>query len=133
MDILSYVRNQWDRVAAWVCIAVGAIALLLGWLGVSGTAYTAEQVPYVISGGVVGVFLLGLGALLWLSADLRDEWRKLDAIERVMLAAAPPLPGAEQAEANGQSQSTAPAVHQSDKEPTPPRRPPTQAKSRAPE
>jgi hypothetical protein len=30
----------------------------------------------------VGVFLLGLGGVLWLSADLRDEWRKLDRIER---------------------------------------------------
>jgi len=28
------------------------------------------------------VFLLGVGAVLLLSADLQDEWRKLDAIER---------------------------------------------------
>jgi hypothetical protein len=27
------------------------------------------------------VFILGLGALCWLSADLRDEWTKLDRIE----------------------------------------------------
>jgi hypothetical protein len=31
---------------------------------------------------MAGLFLLGLAALLWLSADLRDEWRKLDAIDR---------------------------------------------------
>jgi hypothetical protein len=31
---------------------------------------------------MVGLFLLGLGALLWLAADLRDEWRKLDSIDR---------------------------------------------------
>jgi hypothetical protein len=85
MDIVKYLRNQWDRVGAWVLIAGGAIALLIGWLGVSDTAYPAEQIPYVVSGGLVGVFLLGLGGLLWLSADLRDEWRKLDAIERHML------------------------------------------------
>ena len=48
----------------------------------SGTLDTGKQIPYVISGAMVGLFLLGLGALLWLSADLRDEWRKLDAIER---------------------------------------------------
>jgi len=80
--MLKYVRNQWDRVGAWMCIVAGAIALLLGYLGVSGTLDTAEQIPYVVSGGMTGLFLLGLGALLWLSADLRDEWRKLDAIER---------------------------------------------------
>jgi hypothetical protein len=34
---------------------------------------------------MTGLFLLGLGALLWLSADLRDEWRKLDAIDRHLL------------------------------------------------
>jgi hypothetical protein len=33
--------------------------------------------PYVVGGGLVGIFLLGLAAVLWLSADLRDEWRKL--------------------------------------------------------
>ena len=78
----DYVRNQWDRVGAWICIVAGAIALIAGYLGVSGTLDTAEQIPYVVSGGMTGLFLLGLGALLWLSADLRDEWRKLDAIDR---------------------------------------------------
>jgi hypothetical protein len=28
------------------------------------------------------VFLLGLGGMLWLSADLRDEWRELRAIRK---------------------------------------------------
>jgi hypothetical protein len=27
------------------------------------------------------MFLLGLGAMLWHSADLRDQWRKLDRLE----------------------------------------------------
>jgi hypothetical protein len=82
MDLLNYVRNQWDRVAAWVFVVAGALALLTGWLGISRTAYPAEQNPYIISGGLAGIFLLGLGGVLWLSADLRDEWRKLDRIER---------------------------------------------------
>jgi hypothetical protein len=69
-------------VSAVLCVAAGAAALLIGYFGVSGTLDTAEQIPYVVSGGMAGLFLLGLGALLWLSADLRDEWRKLDAIDR---------------------------------------------------
>jgi hypothetical protein len=60
------------------------VLVVVGGGGVSGSAYPAEQVPYVISGGVGGVFLLGLGAMLWLSADLRDEWRKLDRIEQAV-------------------------------------------------
>jgi hypothetical protein len=81
MDIGKWLRLQWDRVLAWVFVAAGAIALIAGWLGVSGSAYAAGQLPYIISGGIGGIFLLGVGATLWLSADLRDEWRKLDSIE----------------------------------------------------
>ncbi|HYH49343.1 MAG TPA: hypothetical protein VEG38_07320 [Acidimicrobiia bacterium] len=79
---MKYLRNEWDRVGAWLCVIAGAVALLIGYLGVSDTLDTGEQLPYVVSGGMVGLFLLGLGAVLWLSADLRDEWRKLDAIDR---------------------------------------------------
>ena len=80
MDLLNILRYQWDRVGAWVAIALGALALLLGWLGVSREVLPAAQIPYIISGGLGGVFLLGLGAVLWLSADLRDEWRQLREI-----------------------------------------------------
>lgn len=81
MNIWSYARAQWDRTAAGALFAVGALLLVLGWVGVSREALTALQVPYIISGGLGGIFLLGLGAVFWLSADLRDEWRKLDALE----------------------------------------------------
>ena len=81
MDIRKWLRLQWDRVLAWVLVAAGAIALIAGWVGVSGSAYAAGQLPYIISGGIGGIFLLGVGATLWLSADLRDEWCKLDSIE----------------------------------------------------
>jgi hypothetical protein len=84
MQVRKWLRLQADRVGAWVCIALGAIALLVGWFGVTSTAYPAEQIPYVLSGGIGGIFLLGLGVMLWLSADLKDEWRKLDRIEEKM-------------------------------------------------
>ncbi len=84
MDFEKWLRLQWDRAGAWLCVAAGAVLLVVGWVGVSGSAYPAEQLPYVISCGVGGVFLLGLGAMLWLSADLRDEWRKLDRIEQAV-------------------------------------------------
>ncbi|MBW8826040.1 MAG: hypothetical protein JF603_06800 [Acidobacteria bacterium] len=95
MELMTFVRNQRDRVAAWLAIGLGVLALVVGWFGVSGTPFPAEQLPYVVTGGLGGLFLLGIGALLWLSADLRDEWRKLDAIEQLLRsqrsdAAAPP-------------------------------------------
>jgi hypothetical protein len=82
MDVMTFVRLQWDRIAAWVAIGAGAIFLLVGWFGVSGTVLPSEQLPYIISGGLGGFFLLGIGALLWISADLRDEWRKLDDLDK---------------------------------------------------
>jgi hypothetical protein len=46
---------------------------------------------------MVGLFLLGAGVMLWLSADMRDEWRKLDSIDQHLAAgetpAAPTLDG----------------------------------------
>jgi len=79
--LLAILRSQWDRTAAIVATVIGTLALINGYIGVSGTAYPAEQIPYIVSGGLVGIFLLGLAATLWLSADLRDEWRKLDELE----------------------------------------------------
>ena len=82
MNVLQWARGQWDRVTAWILISLGGLAVVLGWLGVRTEALTQKQIPYIISGGIGGLLLVAVGAMLWLSADLRDEWRKLDAIER---------------------------------------------------
>jgi hypothetical protein len=84
MDIAKVLKKQWDRVIALALTVVGAVFLISGWVGVSGTIVLAEQAPYMMSGGLGGIFLLGVGATLWISADLRDEWRKLDRIEQAL-------------------------------------------------
>jgi hypothetical protein len=81
MELLKWLRLQWDRVFGAAAVLTGAVALLTGWSKVSATPYPAEQIPYVVSAGLGGLFLLGVGATLWHSADLRDEWRKLDRLE----------------------------------------------------
>lgn len=70
-------RTQWDRAIAIACAVGGVVALIVGWVGTSGTEHVAEQLPYIVSAGVTGIFLLGVAATLWLTADLRDEWREL--------------------------------------------------------
>jgi hypothetical protein len=84
MDIAKVLKKQWDRVIAIALTITGAVFLISGWVGVSGTVVLAEQAPYMVSGGLGGIFLLGVGATLWISADLRDEWRKLDRIEQAL-------------------------------------------------
>jgi hypothetical protein len=78
-ELMRYLRVQWDRVGAVVAAVAGVVVLILGWVGTSGTEYIAEQIPYVMSGGLAGLVLLIVAAVLWLSADLRDEWRELAA------------------------------------------------------
>ena len=85
MELGKWLRVAWDRAAALAVILVGAVAVVVGWIGVSGQAYPAKQLPFMMSGGVGGVFLLGVGALFWLSSDLRDEWTKLDRIEEALV------------------------------------------------
>jgi hypothetical protein len=55
---------------ALVAAVVGAVALLIGYFGVSGTLDPGKQLPYLVSGGVGGLFLLGVAAALLFSADL---------------------------------------------------------------
>ncbi|MGH3521133.1 MAG: hypothetical protein ACRDQ7_27905 [Haloechinothrix sp.] len=86
MDIVTWTRSQWDRLTAGATAVAAAVVLIIGWRGVSGTAYPAEQLPYIVSAGLGGLFLLGISTALWLSADLRDEWRKLDRIEQAIRA-----------------------------------------------
>jgi hypothetical protein len=83
MEFLKWAaRSQWDRSVAVLAALGGVVALALGWFGASDNTNPAGQIPYVISGGLVGVFLIALASTLWLSADLRDEWRKLDRLEQ---------------------------------------------------
>jgi hypothetical protein len=81
MDLKRWIRANWDRVSAWTCVAVGVLVLILGWHGVARSAYPAQQMPYIISGGIGGALLVAIGATLLISSDLRDEWQKLDRIE----------------------------------------------------
>lgn len=80
MDVMTALRTQWDRIGAVVAIVIGLVSLLLGYIGVSGTEYVVKQMPYIIANGLFGIFMLGVGTALWLSADLRDEWRELRAL-----------------------------------------------------
>ena len=105
MDLMTWLRAEWDRVLGFTLIGLGAILLVLGYLGVSDSPYVAEQLSYIASGGLGGLFLLGAGATLLILADLHDEWRKLDRVEAI-LSGQIPFPTA--AHSNGASPSPAP-------------------------
>jgi len=89
MPFVEWVRTQWDRALGALAVIIGAILLLVGWLKISDTGFVSEQLPYLASAGLGGVFLLGLGGMLWLSADLRDQWRELRGIRTRLDAPVP--------------------------------------------
>jgi hypothetical protein len=80
-DLGKWLRAEWDRAAGVALVVLGIILVVVGYNGVASSPYVAEELAYLASGAVGGLFLLGCGATLWLSADLHDEWRKLDRIE----------------------------------------------------
>jgi hypothetical protein len=82
VELIPWFKLQWDRVLGVGLMLVGGVLLVVGWVGASGEVYIANQLPYLLSGGLGGLARLGVGATLWLSADLSDEWRTLDRLER---------------------------------------------------
>lgn len=66
----------------WALAAAGAVALFLGWYGVSGQSLTAEQLPYLASGGLVGVALVGAAAAVFAGDEVGRRLGRLDAVEQ---------------------------------------------------
>jgi hypothetical protein len=68
----------------WILIGVGALLMLLGYLGVSREALPAKQIPYLVSGGIGGMFLAVLGAYFLGTQELRNDSGRLDRLERMV-------------------------------------------------
>lgn len=64
---------HWLQVAGVVCLALGAIAVIIGWFGVSGTDDVWRQMPYFVSGGIGGTCLISLGVLALLAYEHRQD------------------------------------------------------------
>ena len=50
------------------CLLAGFVLMFLGWYGAAHTARQIEQIPYLISGGFIGLGLVFVGALILASA-----------------------------------------------------------------
>jgi len=54
----------------------GLIAVLVGYLGVRDQSHIELQLPYLISGGLGGLVLMGLGALVLIQYQMRIQARR---------------------------------------------------------
>lgn len=92
--LAKLVRAQWDRAIAAAALTIGLLALLFGYLGISGEKFVARQLPFIISGGLFGIFMLGVAAVAWITAEMRDEWRELRSLRTLLEADIATLPPA---------------------------------------
>lgn len=69
-------------VLGWVLAAAGAIALFIGWFGVSGESLTAKQLPYLVSAGLSGIALFIMAGVFLATDDVRRQFDRLGELER---------------------------------------------------
>ncbi|MGH9035532.1 MAG: hypothetical protein ACRD0O_07180 [Acidimicrobiia bacterium] len=59
----------------------GFIAIVVSWIGVSDTVIVADQLSYIASGGLIGLFLLGVAAMAYWGEQRERELSRLGEIE----------------------------------------------------
>lgn len=96
----------------WVFIGLGALLVLLGYLGVSREAIVEKQIPFLVSGGIGGVLLCIVGAYFLGTEELRRDSGRLDRLETMVeelhaaLLNRPDAPKPQPAATNGNGHST---------------------------
>jgi hypothetical protein len=74
---MDNVRNRWARLGGklgMLFAGLGFLLMIMGWNGAAGLDYVQGQIPYVISGGLIGLALVIFGAvLLLIESNRRDR------------------------------------------------------------
>lgn len=70
-------RERWLLTVGGVLMPLGAVLVLLGWAGASRTPLVFEQIPYMISGGLLGLAVVFAGGFIyfsyWQTAMVREQ------------------------------------------------------------
>ncbi|MFA9445573.1 hypothetical protein [Egicoccus sp. AB-alg6-2] len=70
--------------------AVGFLLIALGWNGAASLDYVQGQVPFLISGGIAGLGLIGLGLMLAIVQEMRrtnaETSARLDMLTELVAA-----------------------------------------------
>jgi len=77
----KWVRRATRPVWGWILVGLGLLLVLFGYLGISREALVAKQLPYLISGGILGLALVGFGAMLVGTEDLKRTQERIDHLE----------------------------------------------------
>jgi hypothetical protein len=75
-------------VAGAVLVPLGVLVMVLGWYGAANTGYLFEQIPYVISGGLIGLGLVIVGSFAyfayWLTRMFHQQREQADRTVAVL-------------------------------------------------
>jgi hypothetical protein len=67
-----------------VLLPLGLVLIVLGWYGASHSSYLFEQVPYLISGGLVGLGMVTAGGLVyfgsWIARGAAQQQRQSEEV-----------------------------------------------------
>jgi hypothetical protein len=69
------------RTTGSLIAAAGVVALVLGWGGVSDAPVLSAQLPHIVSGGLIGLALLGVGLMLVMESAFGRERQRLEQVE----------------------------------------------------
>ena len=75
-------RRMWGRLGGQLglaCIGIGLLVIGIGWNGAAGIDFVSGQVPYLLSGGALGLGLVLLGATLVIVQNSRRDRAFLEA------------------------------------------------------
>jgi len=87
-------------VVAVLCGVGGLVSLLLSWRGVANTVIVPDQLTYIASGGLLGLFLVAVAGMAYWGEQRQRELERLAGIERYLGAVAGAL-GLTEAEGSG--------------------------------
>ena len=82
--------EQWLFAAGAALVVAGLLCILVGWVGTSRTVLVAGQIPYLVSGGLLGLGLVFVGGFLyfghWVAVMARENRESAAADRRDMAA-----------------------------------------------
>jgi len=79
--------DKWLAIAGGVLMPLGVILVFIGWYGAAHTTRLFEEIPYLISGGLLGIVLSTIGAALyfgyWLTRIVAGERQTIEVLARI--------------------------------------------------
>lgn len=70
-----------------ILVGLGLLSILFAWNGAAGEPLVAAQMPYLVSGGLLGVSLVGLGCTMMVINAARVDRARMEAKYDELLAA----------------------------------------------